>query len=417
MVCEKCKPEFDILLTRIESLERRLLAYENAHTPPSKKRKRQLPPPTGKIGAPLGHPGATRPTAEPTMTIEPTKERCDHCHAVLGAPFHRERRVIEEIPEPQALEVTEYIFGYYECLSCGKITVADVPLPDGRFGPRACAHVALLKFSDRLPCKLVVRALERQCGLMVTPATILDITRRVADAAKPHYRAIITRIQNSPVVHVDETPIRVGGRTHWVWVFTTPTETLYLIRPTRGKSVPREILADYKGVVISDGYKLYEQFGTAQQRCWAHLLREAKELAEKHVQVAGLYQELKSIYAALSERLKNGVENRLKTYDEFILRMRQWLDVVMSYRELRKFGNQIASSIARWFTCILHPGVPPTNNLAERQLREIVVQRKIIGTLRNEKGTSIMETIMSALMTWQQQGIKPLVALQDLLRS
>jgi len=60
MVCEKCKPELDILLARIEALERRLLVYENAHTPPSRQYKPRSPPiETAKRGAPKGHKGAT----------------------------------------------------------------------------------------------------------------------------------------------------------------------------------------------------------------------------------------------------------------------------------------------------------------------------------------------------------------------
>jgi hypothetical protein len=48
--------------------------------------------------------------------------------------------------------------------------------------------------------------------------------------------------------------------------------------------------------------------------------------------------------------------------------------------------------------------VEPTNNRAERALREHVVQRKIMGTFRNGKGTRTYETIMTVLATWKQQG-------------
>jgi hypothetical protein len=51
--------------------------------------------------------------------------------------------------------------------------------------------------------------------------------------------------------------------------------------------------------------------------------------------------------------------------------------------------------------------VEPTNNIAERALRELIVIRKIIGGLRRETGARIMETITSMLATWKQQG-KPL---------
>ena len=56
-----------------------------------------------------------------------------------------------------------------------------------------------------------------------------------------------------------------------------------------------------------------------------------------------------------------------------------------------------------WFTFVVVAGLESTNNRAERALKEPVVQRKIIGTFRNEKGTRIYETLMSLLAAWKQQ--------------
>jgi len=43
--------------------------------------------------------------------------------------------------------------------------------------------------------------------------------------------------------------------------------------------------------------------------------------------------------------------------------------------------------------------------VAERALKEPIVQRKIMGTLRNRKGVQIYETMMSLLATWGKQGL------------
>lgn len=424
-VCERCKPLFEKCIgkleKRIEELERRLLAYENAHTPPSRLRWQPREPPAKekKLGAPEGHPGTTRPEPDPTMTITIEESKCRKCKATLGEPFHIEKRIIEEIPEPQPIEVTEYRIGHYQCAKCGEITVADAPIPDeGRFGPRACAQVALLKFSDRLPHKLVVRALERQFGITLTPATVLDITRRVSDAVQSKYEQLISKIRQSAYVHIDETELKVACKKYYVWVFTTPTETLYVIRPTRGHEVPEEILGvEYQGIVVCDGWKVYTHFGSAQQRCWAHLLREAKYLAQEHETAKGLYEGLKRMFKKLKKVLARQSSRKEWWHKQFIKEMQQWIDLANAYREMRKFGTTLQNGLYQWFTCILHPSVPPTNNHAERQLRELVVQRKIIDTLRTDKGTTIMERIMSMLMTWKQQDINQLTALQKALTS
>jgi transposase len=74
-----------------------------------------------------------------------------------------------------------------------------------------------------------------------------------------------------------------------------------------------------------------------------------------------------------------------------------------AYQSFRKFATKVGNGLAYWFTCIIDLFVEPTNNNAERALRELVVQRKIIGGLRREKGANIMQTIMSMIMTWKKQ--------------
>jgi hypothetical protein len=73
--------------------------------------------------------------------------------------------------------------------------------------------------------------------------------------------------------------------------------------------------------------------------------------------------------------------------------------------EVRKFAVKMLNGLDHWFTFLTTPGVEPTNNRAERALREHVVQRKIMGTLRNQKGTFIHETVTTVLATWKQQGL------------
>ena len=119
-------------------------------------------------------------------------------------------------------------------------------------------------------------------GLNICPATILDLTRRAADAVQPQYDAILDRIRDAPILYVDETSIDVQGKKHWIWAFTTPSETFVVIRKSRGTKVLMEILTRrFKGIIVCDGWKPYAKFTKRLQRCWAHLLRESRDLADK----------------------------------------------------------------------------------------------------------------------------------------
>ena len=85
--------------------------------------------------------------------------------------------------------------------------------------------------------------------------------------------------------------------------------------------------------------------------------------------------------------------------------------------KVKKLIGKISNVFEYWFTFIIQPAVEPTNNRAERALREHVILRKIIGTLRNEKGTSIHERIMTVLATWEQNGLDGLKMLRSSLVS
>ena len=94
-----------------------------------------------------------------------------------------------------------------------------------------------------------------------------------------------------------------------------------------------------------------------------------------------------------------------------------WIDKEYFEAKVQKFIGKISNGFDYWFTFIINPGVEATNNRAERALRPQVVLRKIMGTQRNEKGTSIHERIMTALATWEQRGLNSLQMLTGKLAS
>src|SRR3989344_4250865 len=409
MVCDECKEEFDKLLKRIEELERKLAQYENANTPSSRIMfpPRIINPNKKKPGQKEGHDGMTRAKPVPTMSIELIEEKCPHCKSKLGKPFKTTSKIIEEIPEPQPITVTEYKINHYKCGKCNNEIIAHSPFPEkSSFGANTLAHVTLLKFDDRLPLKKVCSALKRQFNLDVSSATVFDITRRVSDKLQLEYESIKTSLRRSKSVNIDETGFRVGGLNFHLWAFTNENITLYVIRKSRGKNVIEEVLGgNYNGIIGSDGWTSYASYTNKIQRCWAHLLREAKYLAEEFNSAKSLYQGLNRLY----EKAKS---NKQPSKDKLILEMKQWIDYAECYKELRKFAIKVKNGIEHWFTFIGKKDVEPTNNRAERALRELIVQRKIIGTLRNEKGATIMERINSCIATWKQKGLNPFTELK-----
>jgi hypothetical protein len=155
------------------------------------------------------------------------------------------------------------------------------------------------------------------------------------------------------------------------------------------------------------------------QRCWAHLLSESKDLSEKIDEAIPLYNALKELYESLTDALAKDLppEIRLGLWQSARETLQHWINKEYSAVMIKKFIGKISNGFDYWFTFILNPGVEPTNNRAERALRPQVVLRKILGTLRNDKGTSIHERIMTTLATWGQRGLDSLQMLTARLAS
>ena len=426
-ICENCKPLFEELQKRIiqleqknRELEKRLLAYENAHTPPSQQRKYPEREKSGRgIGALKGHEGATRPTPEPNKFEELKLDSCPNCNKRLGRPRSIQKKIIEDIPELQPLIITQFTIPHYFCAHCNAEVIPSHPdLPsEGKFGPNLQAEITLMKYEDRLPHKKIADALNRRYGLSLVPATVLDITRRVSDKLQAVYEAIKEEVKTSKQVVADETGLKVQGKNFWLWTFVSLTSTLFLIRKSRGQEPIKEALGKYKGIVTCDGWTSYDKVVKIIQRCWAHILRESKWYAEKYEEQAEIvYKGLCKLYKQAKSSLGKSQRLRENLYKNCIQKMQFFIASCKVHKGLRRFAKKLENGLEQWFTCILHPEIDMTSNKAERALREPVVQRKI-SSLWNEKGIMIKETIMSVLATWNLRGLNTYSMLRKTLSS
>lgn len=392
---------------QVNKLERRLLAYENAHTPPSlqKKKTRILRESSGILGAPKGHPKYEREEPDSSEIKKHSIDTCPFCNLKLENKEILEV-IEEELPNLKEIKVTKHLIEWGICPHCKKRAIAKNDAPPKRFGPNLRAHITLLKHEDRLPLRKVESTLERNYGFTITHTGIMKIIQQVAKRLNKPYYDILKRIRSSKVVYVDETSYKLNGENWWLWTFVTQNEVLFVIRKSRSKKIVEEVLGKkFHGIISCDGWSAYPNFTETLQRCWAHLLRESFHLLKNHKnfktydgQLNELFQEVKSI------RLKppSEEERRLLAID-----MKEKLRFIaerMSFNSsFKKLATKILNGIDYWFTCVEHLDVEPTNNYAEQALRELIVQRKIMGGLRSEKGAETLEVISTMIATWKKQ--------------
>jgi transposase len=365
---------------------------------------------SGKLGAPKGHPKYERPKPIPTITVEYSEDECPYCNSKLNSPTETKSIIEEEIPEPQPIKVIKHKVNSYICPKCYRKVIAKNKAPRGCFGKNVQTHVALLKFEDRLPLRKVENSLNRNHKLKITNTGIYRITKQVARKLDKNHCDIIKAIRSAKIIYVDETQYKLNGKTWWLWTFVCEDCILFVIRKSRCKKVVEEVLGKkFQGIIVSDGWVVYSKFAEILQRCWAHLLRECDALEDKYKdfnfknkQIHDLFIEICKIREEPPpEDKRRLLQQEMKKRLEFIAR-----NLLGDYR-FKKLGGKILNGLGDWFTCVVHIDVEPTNNFAEQALRELIVQRKIMGGLRSENCAFVLERITTCLASWKKQG-KPL---------
>jgi len=405
----------------IEKLKKKLRRYENPHTPPSKdsrKSKTNFVSKTGLgVGKRTGYKGKTRKLKDVTDFLESFDNVCSQC-GNHNIPKELKTKTFEEIPCPQPTKIVKTQWGCYEC-NCGHCWESkpfDVP-EKGLFGKNFQTQIALLRFDDRLPLRKTISAIERQYKTTLTSKSIYDITKRVADKVTPEYNKIKRKIRRAKVLNIDETKIKIQGKTHWLWIFRSKKNIFFVIHEKRNRFVLDEILGyNYKGFIICDGLSAYKKYSKYLQRCWAHILRETKEMAETYDDAKPMHQWMKDLFKIVkSASIKDPPEKRQKTYDYCIQEMKWLIEKFSSYKHLTKVITTIKNGLDFWFTRIKHPQVEATNNRGEQSLRELVVIKKIIRTLRNQDGADTLAKMMTLISTWRLNRKNPFYSLRAII--
>ncbi|MHB8361943.1 MAG: IS66 family transposase [Thermoplasmataceae archaeon] len=417
---DKLSKEIFTLTEENETLRKRLLLYENPHTPPSLQPfKPKISNPPGKRGAPIGHKGATKELGKPDEIIQVHTEKCPQCRNVLDSPIRTEKKTIFDIPPPQKVRVVEYLLDVYRCSGCGtEIRSKHIDCPQtGDMGIYLLNYITMLKYNLRGVIRRIQEFLKTNNNLDLSVKGINDALLRVGDTCKSEYLAIRDRIRKSKWVHIDETGFHVEGKKFWLWAFrSAENDVLIIIVDSRGRDVVKEAMGeDFHGPAIVDGWRVYSYL-TIIQRCWAHLIREVDAFKSSR-KGKELSEEIHVIFKELKESLKSeNMDERKSMKDTFDKRMEDLVKLYDPRRELHKPVEYIRNGLGSWFTCLLYPGMEPTNNLAEQAIREHVVIRKIIGTFRSESGSQNYQYIASLLSTWRLKGMDMFVEMDKILR-
>jgi len=415
------------LTDKIASLEK---DSNNSHKPPSsdglnKKRGALKRGSSGrKPGGQKGHRGITRrnvPPSEVSKTIPYKPAECEKCGAHFSAQNHSlpiERRQVWEIPEIKPF-VTEHVF-YRTLCTCGHPT--RLPVPNWMYsgiGERLQALIAYLVAEAKLTRRTTQTLLKQLFHVPLAVGTIQNRLEDTSEILEPVCDELEEELPKQTVVNIDETGYSHNKTLAWLWVFVTGTFCFFTIQASRGSKVIKKVLGEiFDGIIICDRFSAYVKYHKDRacgliQFCWAHLLRDIKatnyEFAYHSDQPFSLLmrQRIGAVFK-LWHTHKRGKISRQQ-----LIEMAEPLveDVRLFLEENRQAGSADVSKLSgklleKWnslFTFIYHPGVEPTNNLAERMLRPAVQSRKISYCTRSENGQLLRARLLTVSATCRMQ--------------
>ena len=246
------------------------------------------------------------------------------------------------------------------------------------------------------------------------------MTKRVADQLRPAYEEVKDSVRESDVIYCDETGFPVDGDQHWAWTFVTDEDVFYTINESRGSQVLEDVLGDElaeDSTLSCDGWTAYPSYHGKLQRCWAHLLREAKYVAERHEEAESVSEVLHDLHDDLTtfDEEDPPASARERRRAQASLCLEELIRADYEAEEVTQLAKKIRNGLGSWLTFVTEPDVDSTNNRAERALREQVVMRKIFGGLRSDTGVRIHETLSTMVATWERQGLDPPEQLRSVL--
>jgi len=353
--------------------------------------------------------------------------QCPDCgHPLHGGSVKWTREVIA-VPPPPPLSVTEHVYLARYCPQCRRERAPAAALAGGvvgqsRLGVGLVSLIATLREVGRWPLRTIQWYLATFHGLDLSVGALVGALTQVATVGAATVDGILGQIRRSAVVNADETGWRENGVNGYVWSFSTP-EAQYFVRAKRTKAVVDEVLGDrFDGVLVSDFSAAYDHDPGVQQRCWAHLLRDADELAARHptdrglaAWVAGLRDLYRRACATARGPGDSTLRRQAKRAYEAEARAHAQPHLGQAGAPQRVLSQRISDYLAALFEFVLDPAIPATNNAAERSLRHLVTCRKISGGTRSPDGSDTRMTLATLFGTWRAEGRNPYDACRQLL--
>ena len=308
---------------------------------------------------------------------------------------------------------------------------ADVSLLAGMLVDKCRYHLPLYRQHQRM----------QAAGITVSRASLTNWVHQAIDLVEPIYEAQLASILASQVLAMDETPVRAGRkgrgkmRTGYFWpVYGDQHEVAFPYASSRSHHHVPEILGDFTGTLLTDGYSGYERYADRRDsvvhaQCWVHARRgfvKAEDVEPERS--ARALEQIRALYAVEAEIKDRGLEDEAKLRARaeqsrpIVAELFAWLErelVESALLPTNAFTKAALYTLDRRDALevfLANPEVAPDTNHLERALRVIPMGRKNWLFCWTEIGAEKIGQIQSLIATCVLHSIDPYTYLVDVLQ-
>ncbi len=432
---ERLEKENAKLKRRIQELERLVgMNSKNSSKPPSSDFGHNCPPASvnkkkgraQRQGAQKGHEPRQRELLPPEKVTQrfrltPTVCTCGsrNLKPSNDAPM---RHQIIDIP-PIEPNVTEYIQEVWQCQDCGELVYQ--PLPDDikrtYFGPGVLALVGILTGVLNTSKRKALGMINEVFSVPMSLGGLSNCEAQLTNALEQPYEETLAYIRGQDVTHGDETGWPRGNdKRGWLWVLCCATAAVFMVHARRSQDAAKALLGPFVGTLVSDRWNVYKTYLGLRQICWAHLKRDFKAISEAGGSLGNLGTELCDLTKMILN-LRIRVRDGTLQWTTFQRRMQPLTKRVETLLEEGATGEGALPGKCRdilkhlpvrgtqtgrehLWTFVNNPKVDPTNNLAERAVRQGVLWRKGSFGTQSRRGARYVERILTTCATCRLQG-------------
>lgn len=409
----------------VEELQARLgQNSSNSNRPPSSdspsdRRERPHKQPSGRRrGAQPGHKPLRRellPPEQVTDVQDVLPPSCRRCGRRLPRRLEAEplRHQVVDLPEIRP-DVHEWRLHRVAC-ECGAVTCAELPtgVPRGMLGARALGLIGLLTGVRRVSRREAVALLGDVLHVKVSLGTLSQGEGYLSESVAAPVAEAHAHVIEQAIKHVDATTWQQRGQPRTLWTIATTLATVFFVSVDATQKQLRALFQSIRGTLVSDRGRQFTFWAMhKRQICWAHLIRKFASFAERAGEAGRIGDRLlllSRVVLRCWHNVRDGTMSR-RQFREFIDAVSPliegWLEAAVRLR-VRGVSGSCADILrhreALW-TFARQPGVEPTNNHAERELRPIVLWRKQSFGSQSERGDRFAERMMTVSRTLRKQG-------------